>query len=166
MKCCKALFSIMFCSWIVFGALNLSANDDVDSLLNSFHRAAAEADYDKYFSLMSPEIVFMGTDASERWSIDGIKAFAKPYFDQGRGWLYVPLSRNITTIKENELVFFDELLTNKSYGTCRGSGVVIRTDSGWKILQYNLSIMVPNDAAKDVTQIIKTFEDKKVQQEH
>ena len=39
--------------------------------------------------------VFIGTDASERWSVDQFRAFAEPYFSKGTGWTYVPRDRHI-----------------------------------------------------------------------
>ncbi|MFT6901627.1 MAG: hypothetical protein ACJAXS_001820 [Colwellia sp.] len=49
------------------------------------------------------------------------------------------------------------MLENKSYGMCRGSGLLINTENGWKILQYNLSIPVPNAIALQVVTPIKGY---------
>jgi hypothetical protein len=50
---------------------------------------------------------------------------------------------------------FDEMLENESYGTCRGSGVLVRTAAGWRIVQYNLSFLIPNDLAREITALIR-----------
>lgn len=50
--------------------------------------------------------------------------------------------------------WFDELLSNDAYGTCRGSGVLLLTGSGWRIAQYNLSIPIPNDLAAEIVAMI------------
>ena len=50
---------------------------------------------------------------------------------------------------------FDELLENEKYGTCRGSGVLIATPEGWRIAQYNLTFVVPNDIALEVVKTIR-----------
>ena len=42
------------------------------------HRAAAEADGEVYFSLMADDAIYLGTDASERWTLAEFKAFADP----------------------------------------------------------------------------------------
>ena len=42
------------------------------------------------------------------------------------------------------------------YGRTRGSGVLRRTEDGWKIEQYVLSFAVPNDRASAVVQAIKS----------
>lgn len=121
--------------------------------LDSFHKAAANADADTYFALFSNDGVFIGTDASERWTVDAFKKFAQPYFSQGKGWTYVPRDRTI--VVHGDVAWFDELLDNASYGECRGSGVLVKEGGQWKIAQYNLHFPVPNDLAKQITQMIK-----------
>ena len=49
-----------------------------------------------------------------------------------------------------QLVFFCEILNNNNYGECRGSGVIRLTSQGWKILQYNLSMPIPNGISSKV----------------
>ncbi|HBY85830.1 MAG TPA: protein with SnoaL 3 domain, NTF 2 superfamily [Colwellia sp.] len=141
----------------------LAANDEqsIETVLNSFHQAAADAKAKPYFDLLSQDAVFLGTDATERWSKDEFKAFVEPYFSQGKGWLYTPVERNISLIKQGQIAFFDELLFSESYGTCRGSGLLVKTDQGWKISQYNLSIPMPNGVAKALVKQIKVFEQSK-----
>ncbi len=56
------------------------------------------------------------------------------------------------------MAWFDERLTNDTYGRTRGSGVMRLTDDGWKIEQYVLSLAVPNDLASPIARIIKTYE--------
>jgi len=144
---------------VIFGFIFFScfamANSDVDKVLDSFHQAAAEANYDKYMDLLAEDAIYLGTDSSERWNKSEFSAFVKPYFSQGKGWLYQPVERHITPTQASNIFFFDELLENKSYGRCRGSGLLINTEQGWKILQYNLSIPVPNAIARDVVASIK-----------
>lgn len=130
------------------------ANTQITKTLNDFHQAAAEADYDKYFGLLANNAIFLGTDASERWIKQEFSEYVKPYFVKGQGWLYRLTSRNISPIADSNLVFFDELLENEHYGQCRGSGVLIKENGGWKILQYNLSVMVPNNISNQVVSLI------------
>jgi len=133
---------------------NLLANSDINNVLDTFHQAAENADQKLYFSLLDEQAVFLGTDGTERWSRKEFFDFVTPYFSQGRGWAYKPRQRNITLISTgingDQLAFFDELLDNKNYGECRGSGVIRLTPQGWKILQYNLSIPVPNGISSEV----------------
>lgn len=133
------------------------AHEQVNETLDQFHQAAANADFDKYFALFADEGIFMGTDAGERWNKEQFKGFVRPFFSKGKGWLYSPTERNISPTLSNNLVIFDELLENSNYGQCRGSGILIKTGSGWQILQYNLSIPVPNDISGTIVGKIKQF---------
>lgn len=122
----------------------------IERVLDAFHDAAAKADFDRYFAQQTADAVFLGTDASERWQGKQFREFCRPYFEQGRGWTYRPRARRVALGPGERTAWFDELLDNDSYGECRGSGVLVRTDSGdWKIAQYNLSIPIPNDLAKE-----------------
>ena len=125
----------------------------VTLVLDGFHEAAAKADGSRYFGFFSPDAIFIGTDPSERWTVDEFRAFAEPYFDRGQGWTYVATSRHIRI--NGDTAWFDEMLENEAYGTCRGTGVLIRTDNGWKIAQYHLTIPIPNDLAKSVVEMIR-----------
>ena len=69
--------------------------DAASALLDRFHSAAAKADFDAYFATFTPDGVFLGTDATERWTVAQFKAYAKPHFDKGRGWTYTKVERNI-----------------------------------------------------------------------
>jgi len=131
---------------------------NINKVLNSFHQAAANAEEKAYFDSLSEDAIFLGTDASERWTKNEFKAFVVPYFSKGQGWLYTPIKRNINLIEKGQVAFFDELLLSESYGTCRGSGVLIKTKQGWKISQYNLSIPMPNGIAKALVKQIKIHE--------
>jgi hypothetical protein len=140
----------------IFFSCFVTANSELDKVLDSFHQAAAEANYEEYLGLLAQDAIYLGTDSTERWNKSEFAAFVKPYFSQGRGWLYTPVKRHITQSQASNIAFFDELLDNKSYGRCRGSGVLVNTEQGWKILQYNLSIPIPNAIARQVVDVIQT----------
>ena len=126
----------------------------IDMVLDNYHRAAAEADWDSYFDLMSDDGVFLGTDAGERWTKQEFQRYASPT----QGWVYTPRERNVTITPDGKSAWFDELLLSLSYGTSRGTGTLIRTAEGWKISQYSLSFPIPNDLSRDVTDQIKLYE--------
>lgn len=117
----------------------------IDGVLDAFHGAAARADGDAYFALLAPDAVFLGTDASERWTKEEFRAYATPYFSQGKGWTYLPRDRHIMINADADAAWFDERLSNEKYGECRGTGVLTRRDGRWLISQYNLSVPIPND---------------------
>jgi ketosteroid isomerase-like protein len=136
----------------------LTSHHNIERVLKSFHKAAANADSQAYFNLLTADAVFLGTDATERWEKPAFKAFVEPHFSKGSGWTYTPTEQNISLSEDGETAFFDELLMNENYGQCRGSGMLRLTEKGWKIAQYNLSIPLPNALAKDVVATIAEHE--------
>jgi len=131
-----------------------SAPDDaaIESLLDSFHDAAAKADEARYLGLLAPNGVFLGTDATERWPREEFRKFVHPYFSKGKGWTYHPRDRHIDV--KGDFAWFDELLRNEHYGELRGSGALLRIDGAWKLVQYNLAFTIPNDKADKVVEIV------------
>jgi hypothetical protein len=131
----------------------------VESVLDDFHRAASEADGETYFALFVAEGVFLGTDATERWTVEEFRAYAKPHFDRGRGWTYTPLERHVSISDDGSTAWFDERLHNDGLGETRGSGVLIRRNGAWRVAQYNLTIPVPNELAGEVVERIRELEE-------
>jgi len=144
--------------FIALLANSVWAHKPSDKVLDAFHQAASEADFTRYFSLMDDNAIFLGTDAGERWTKSEFAKYVRPYFSKGKGWTYKSLSRNYTVVEPDSVVIFDEILVNDAYGTCRGSGVLKKGENGWLIVQYNLSVPIPNDIAKKVVQEIRNFE--------
>ncbi len=137
---------------------------EVSKTLDSFHQAASEAKFDEYFNHFAKDAMFIGTDASERWTVKEFKTYAKPAFQKGKGWTYKKRTRNIFLSPDQKFAWFDELLDNEVYGTSRGTGVLIQENSKWKVAQYHLTFPVPNDMASRVTKEIKAHESSLVNQ--
>lgn len=131
------------------------ASEAVEQTLDTLHRAASEADGATYFALFHPAGVFLGTDATERWTVEAFRAYAEPFFSQGHGWTYTLLERHVSLSPDGNVAWFDERLMNASLGETRGSGVLLRQDGSWKIAQYNLAIPIPNALAGDVARRIR-----------
>jgi ketosteroid isomerase-like protein len=131
------------------------ARSAVAAVLDDFHAAAAIADEERYFGHLAEDSVFLGTDATERWTKSEFLAFARPYFSQGRGWTFEPRDRHVDFAAGGTVAWFDELLDSVSYGECRGTGLLEKRADGWKILQYHLTIPVPNDLAKEIVARIR-----------
>jgi len=134
----------------------------IDSTLNILHRSASQADGKTYFDLFTSDAIYIGTDAGERWTIAQSRDFAMPYFSKGRGWTYTPRERHIVVanVPCECIAWFDELLDSESYGTSRGTGVLVKRDGKWKIAQYALTFPIPNDLAKGMTAEIRAYESK------
>ncbi|SHI87116.1 SnoaL-like domain-containing protein [Mesonia phycicola] len=141
---------------ISFQVFSQTEKDNIDTNLNLWHQAAAEANFEKYFGLMTKDAVFIGTDASENWNVEQFKVYAKPHFDKGKAWKFIALQRNIYHNSKEKIAWFDELLQT-DLGLCRGSGVLQLTPDGWKIKHYVLSVTIPNENVSAV---------KKMNQKH
>jgi uncharacterized protein (TIGR02246 family) len=129
---------------------------DVNAVLDALHAAASRADGDRYFALFAPDAVFIGTDATERWSVDDFRTYAGPLFAQGRGWTYSVLERHVRRDTSGAVAWFDERLENSAYGETRGSGVLRRIEGAWRIEQYVLSFAIPNGVAKSVVDVVRS----------
>ncbi len=143
-----------------FGAEAASPPGDaakaIDAVLDDWHDAAAKADEPRYFAHFTPDGVYLGTDATERWTASEFRAWAQPYFKRGKAWTFKAKKRNV--VVAGDTAWFDELLDTQNMGTCRGSGALRKVKGTWKIALYDLSIPIPNDIAKEVTGRIAAFE--------
>jgi len=129
----------------------------IEHVLDELHDAASKADGARYFRLFAPDAVFLGTDATERWPIEEFKAYAMKRFESGTGWTYklIKDQRHVSIGDDGSFAWFDELLENAKYGTCRGTGVLRKVNGEWRIAQYSLSIPIPNELALDVVKMVR-----------
>ncbi len=127
----------------------------VGEVLDDWHRAAAEADQARYLGHFAPGAVFVGTDASERWSLEEFSEYVGDYFPQG-GWEYIPHGRHVTLAAGGTVAWFDEQLAHAGYGELRGTGVLRRMDGAWRIEFYAMGFTVPNDVASEVVKLIRS----------
>ena len=130
----------------------------VAAVLDDWHAAAAAAREERYFSHFASEAVFLGTDGTERWTLEEFRTFAHPYFAKGKAWSFKPRDRHVAFSPDGSVAWFDEALDTPNLGPCRGSGVLILERGRWKIAQYNLSVPIPNDLMDDVKERIEKFE--------
>lgn len=134
--------------------------DGVHDLLDDWHKAAANADFEKYFSYFENDSsIFMGTDATERWTVAEFKPWSKPYFDRGKAWTFAATSRKVYFSEDGKTSWFDEVLDTPNLGPSRGSGVLTKTANGWKISHYNLTVPIPNEIVEDVVDQIDSVLD-------
>jgi beta-lactamase class D len=145
------LFSLVVSSQAIPEKLNAdSACNHLNGVLDKWHSDAAEGNHAEYIGAMTGDGVFIGTDATERWTTAEFSAWCKPYFERKKTWDFKMVSRNIDIADNGLNAWFDELLDTKM-GICRGSGVLVKKDGRWKIAQYVLSAAIPNDIMKQVT---------------
>ncbi len=158
-NCYKPMKKTLWISLLVLGCLGTFAQDkaklEINNTMDAWHAAAAQADFDTYFDLMTADAVFLGTDATENWQNKDFRSFSKPYFDQGKAWSFTPLERNIYVAECGKMAWFDEILDTQMQ-LCRGSGVVRKEEGKWKVAHYVLSILVPNEDVAAVVELKKS----------
>lgn len=140
-----------------FFAQNESPQNDVNQLVDLWHKAASEANFKQYFDVMADDAIFIGTDATEYWNKQEFENYAKPHFDKGKAWSFTTLERHIYFDSTGNTAWFDELLDTQMK-ICRGSGVLVKTGGQWKIKHYVLSMTIPNETSKSVITIKSPIE--------
>lgn len=129
--------------------------NEVDRVLDDWHNAASVGDFERYFNhFENDSAIFMGTDATERWTVAVFRPWSEPHFADGMAWDFTPVFRSVYAEKSGNTAWFDEMLDTPNLGPARGSGVLVRQGNSWKIAHYNLSIPIPNAIADDVVQQI------------
>ena len=140
-----------------------NVKSEINLVLDNWHKAAAEANFNNYFNVMTEDAIYIGTDPTENWNKQEFIKFSKPYFDRGRAWNFTALERNVYFSSDGKTVWFDELL-NTQMKICRGSGVLVADEKGnWKIKHYVLSMTIPNDNTDEVIKIKSLIEDKEIE---
>jgi hypothetical protein len=170
----KFLGCIMFCTISALGpsahagklSMHKSSSDTIaksqlaiHKMLDDFHDAASKADGKRYFSNFGSDATYVGTDAGEFWSVAEFKEYAAPHFKKGKGWTYKVEERKLKPVPQTDgaVLWFHELLQNKKYGQCRGTGVVQKVKGKWKIHSYHLTFPIPNEIANALVKKIKSF---------
>lgn len=158
----KSLF--LACCLFVAGLVHAASADpalaqQVNAFVDAWHDDAAHARM-AYFDKIAPDGVYIGTDRSELWQRDAFKAWARKYFEGRKSaWAFKATRRNVYASADGKLIWFDELLDTPNMGHCMASGVIRKTDKGFEILHYQLSMAVPNGIAKQVTELVRKAEE-------
>lgn len=152
LSCCLLLLTLV-------AKAQMAEKQKINEVLDSWHLAAANVDFDAYFGKMTKDAVFIGTDAMENWQNEEFRTFSKPYFDKGKAWSFTAVQRNIYLNEDRSFAWFDELLDTQMK-ICRGSGVLKKVNGQWKIAHYVLSIAVPNENVDELVQIKEKKDDE------
>ena len=130
-----------------------SEKKDIDGSLDLWHQAAATADEVAFFGFMTEDCIYLGTDKTEKWKRDELRMWSEKYFDRESAWSFEPLEREIYFSLDGKTAWFDEKL-NTWMGICRGSGVLTKTNDGWKLRHYNLAVLVPNEKIEGFIELV------------
>lgn len=152
--CCLVLTSAG--AWAQSADADAAYRKQVNAFVDEWHDDAANARL-AYFDKIAARGIYIGTDKAEVWNRDQFKAWAQRFFERKSAWSFKAVKRNVYMSADKKFVWFDELLDTQM-GPCQASGVMRRTDKGFEIEHYQLSMAVPNEVADKVTKLVKEFE--------
>ena len=140
---------LLYSSSLVYGqeaALN--------RLVDEWHKDAALAAFESYFSVTTADFILLGTAPGERWEKDDFKKFCKPYFDKGKAWDFKPIDRIWNFSEDLKTAWFDEGLKTWMED-CRATGICVFKEGRWKIAYYNLHVLVENEKIQEFISLRK-----------
>lgn len=128
----------------------------INRVIDDFHDAAANGDEARYLGHLSDDAVFMGTDETERWpKHPDFAGHVEARFENGRGWDYESIDRNVRVSDGGTFAWFDEVVYSESNGRFRGTGVLVNESGRWKIAHYAMSFLIDNADWERVIAITK-----------
>ena len=138
----------------------------IDAAIDDFHAAAAQGDNARYLHHLTDDAVFLGTDEWERWPKEPVfRDYVDSRFQDGVGWAYRSVERNVQLDDERGVAWFDEVVQSVSNGgRFRGTGVVVNVDGEWKIAHYALSFLVFNEDWEAVLELSQRTRERKQQE--
>jgi hypothetical protein len=150
-------FSLIIASNIIQAQPNFDMAKNtvaINTLVDTWHQAAAVADEKIFFGSMTIDAVYLGTDATERWLRPEFEKWSEKYFQKEVAWNFKPYNRFVQFSDDGKTAWWDEKL-DTWMGVCAGAGVTSLTNEGWKIRHYQLAMMIPNDDIKSVLETLK-----------
>lgn len=143
------------------GVANSSEVDKIGKVIDDFHDAAAHGDKDRYLGHLSEDAVFMGTDEWERWPKNpDFSDYVNGRFENGRGWNYKSVERNIRVSESADVAWFDEVVFSETNGRFRGTGVLTMQNGSWKISHYAMSFLILNENWDEVIELTRKTKDQ------
>ena len=142
------IFVLLFLALITVSFKPSSPEIQLNELMDQWHKAASEANFEGYFGVMDESFVFLGTAPGERWTKGEFASFSKPYFDQGKAWDFKASNRNWNFSKNRKIAWFDEELDTWMRG-CRGTGILVKKRGKWKLVNYNLTVLIENEKIQE-----------------
>lgn len=130
-------------------------HDNLSFKLDEWHSDVATFKMDNYFNFMHESFIFLGTAPGERWSKKEFLMFSKPYFEKKSTWDFEPVDRNWYFSNDGKTAWFEENL-NTWMEDCRGSGVLIYENNEWKIIHYNLTVLIENEKIQEFISLRKS----------
>ncbi len=126
----------------------------LNKLVDDWHLAASKADFKSYFEMMDESSIFIGTAPNERWSKKQFMDFSKPFFDKGKAWDFKSNERNWYFSADGKTAWFDEKLSTWMLD-CSGTGVLKKSKGKWKIMFYDLHVLIENEKINEFLDLRK-----------
>ena len=148
-------FSLIIVCLLFFNSSIFSQNEvekELNLLVDTWHLAATKADFNAYFEKTGDSFIFLGTAPNERWDKKQFMAFSMPYFQKGKAWDFKASNRKWNFSEDQKLAWFDEDLATWMKG-CRGAGILKFDGNEWKIVYYNLTVLIENEKIKKFIQL-------------
>ncbi len=142
---------ILMLSLFILGKPNKT---ELDKLVDQWHVSASTNDFKAYFDFMDDGFIFIGTAPNERWNKSDFATFSKPYFDKGKAWDFKPKNRKWNFSMDGKTAWFDEELDTWMDG-CRATGILVKVKKSWKIIHYDLHVLIENEKMVDFLELRK-----------
>ena len=117
----------------------VSAGDTPGSTLDALHRAGAAADHNAFAAELTTDTMLLGLAGDQRWEGPDVDEALQRYFSGGGTWTFQAQEREIKLSPGGTLAWFSESLADSGSTDGWGSGVLVKTDSGWRVAQYHLT---------------------------
>lgn len=138
----KARYS--HCLLLLFLFLGNHANAaSPTEVLDELHRAGEAADSAAFLSVLTGEAVVLGMDNGQLLQGESLRSYVNNRFAEDRSWKYRASQRHISYSDHGAVAWFNEALEHPDGGSAWGTGVLVRSDTSWKIAQYSVTPAVP-----------------------
>lgn len=136
------------------------AKEAIVELLNRYRRAAANSDAKEFFGCFDEHSITFWTDEAERFTLPELKTALAPYFEKGVAWKRTVRDRHVYLGPNQQIGWFEEK-TEREGVPMRTTGVVQKTEEGWKIVQSNTAFAIPNGIYPQIVELVRDATEEK-----
>lgn len=134
-----------------------SSNKEFDEIIDAWHHAAATGDSVGFFSRMTEDALYLGTDETERWTRTTMGKDLGKFFNGKKAWHFIAYNRIYTALDDKNTILFDESLKTWM-GPCKSTGMMRKVKGKWLISYYNLNVAVSNAVVQNYLKLLKEEE--------
>lgn len=135
----------------------------VQKAMETVHKAFNERDTASMFAYFSNDSKFFGTDVAENWDVEGFKEYMREYVAKSKSKepIYKVVGREITPSADGKTAWVVETLDYPKLPIdVRGTAVLEKTKSGWKLKLQQWHFLIDNDDVNDVCTVIEMKQDQ------